>query len=403
MSTRERRRLLRLAPRWTRPLACVLDTRGRGVAYRALLGAGLWLNELLRRYGNRGLPASHHLPRASFPCWYDALVTDTERTLMAFIHSAVRGGVAEVEVRSHVREVELVRRSGRVVAAHVEGLGEVEIGCVLRCVGATRPGQPVALAMNVVVPERVVTAEGRAVALRHPRDGRNVFAVPWRGRTIVGTHCRPLAGPPEGALRVEPHHVDEVVDWLRPVHPSFAQLQRGDVRFVHAGLLPRARADADALLERPSVVRRDDGIIDVQGVKWTTACAASRTAVDVALRVLRRRARRVADEPLVDVERDAVPAYVAADPARTQVLVPGLPDLTRGRVLFAIDHEWAQAIDDVLLRRTGVASAGHPGLPIVETVARVMQERLGWSDAERLAHIAAFNADFRFAGNVPVD
>ena len=70
--------------------------------------------------------------------------------------------------------------------------------------------------------------------------------------------------------------------------------------------------------------------------------------------------------------------------------------------LFAVEHEWARGLGDVLLRRTGVASAGHPGSALVEAVAALLQQTLDWSDAERQREVDAFNEDFHFAGNVPI-
>jgi glycerol-3-phosphate dehydrogenase len=66
-----------------------------------------------------------------------------------------------------------------------------------------------------------------------------------------------------------------------------------------------------------------------------------------------------------------------------------------------VDAEWARTLRDALLRRTGAASAGHPGEALVDAVADVAQRRLGWSDRERKEEVEAFHADWRFAGSVP--
>ena len=76
-------------------------------------------------------------------------------------------------------------------------------------------------------------------------------------------------------------------------------------------------------------------------------------------------------------------------------------DLRRGDIVFAVEHEWAQTVGDVLLRRTGTAATGHPGRALVDAVAGLMQATLEWSDSERRRQVEAFHEDFRFAGNVP--
>ena len=56
--------------------------------------------------------------------------------------------------------------------------------------------------MNLVVDPIGICRNGTAIGFRHPDDGRNVFCVPWRGRTIVGTYDRPDPGPRERPLRL---------------------------------------------------------------------------------------------------------------------------------------------------------------------------------------------------------
>lgn len=395
-SLRERRRLQRLAPDLVRPLPVRMELAGRSAFYRAALRAGLLAHDVLSAHRNRGLGPEQRLPRSRYPRWHDALVTDTERLLLAFLHEAqaCRPGAVEVRTRAQVRE--LVRHGGRVHAAEVEGIGRVEVGAVLRCVGATRPGQPVVLAMNLLVDARPLNRDGSAVALRHPVDGRNVFAVPWRGCSILGTWNGPYPHPPEEALRVEPAWIDQALAWLAPVHPELAELTRADVRFVHAGLLPREPGPATEPSDRARVEALPDGVIEVQGVKWTTAQGLSERAVAAALRHLGQSFVRRRTAPL-QAHREQLDAYLAEDPARRSPLVPGTPQPERGRLLFAVDREWAHTLEDVLLRRTGLASAGHPGAAVVEASATLLQEHLGWSDAETRAQVEAFEASFHFA------
>jgi glycerol-3-phosphate dehydrogenase len=62
-SIRERRTLLGLAPEIVRPLPFLVPTHGHGLAGPEVLGAALLLNELVSGDRNRGLPASHRIPR----------------------------------------------------------------------------------------------------------------------------------------------------------------------------------------------------------------------------------------------------------------------------------------------------------------------------------------------------
>jgi glycerol-3-phosphate dehydrogenase len=402
-SVRERRRLLQLAPVWVRPLPCRLAVEDRGALYRLAFRAGLLANDVLSQHRNRGVDATRHIPPARFPSWYDALIEDTERVLMAFIHAAREANPEGVQVRNYSHVEEYLERGGKVVAARIEGLGEVEVGCVVRCVGAGQPDARPILSMNLVVDRLPMSTHGSAVGLWHPDDARILFVVPWRDRSIVGTYDRDYPFDPSATLRLEPIWIDEILEWIAPVHPELAAIRRQDVRFVHAGLLPRDGSGESRPSERPTIECRSNGTVHVQGVKWTTAYGLSVKAVDRAVEALGRPSRHastIPPQPLPD-PRPRLENYLGEAPARREPVLPGRCPLTRGEVTLAVEHEWARGLDDVLLRRTGVAASGHPGAALVEAVASLLQPSLGWSDSQRRQCVEAFHADFHFAGNIP--
>ena len=43
----------------------------------------------------------------------------------------------------------------------------------------------------------------------------------------------------------------------------------------------------------------------------------------------------------------------------------------------------ARRLTDIVLRRTGIATLGNPGMPVLENVARVAAKELGW-DSKRI-------------------
>ncbi len=117
--------LLRLAPRWVRPLACLLPTRGFGKQSRLLLGPGLLVHALLTLdQPIPGVPAGRLLSRrevaglcpllADLPgltggaLWHDAQVMDSERLVLAFLRSAAARGAAGA-----AGAAEIGRASGR--------------------------------------------------------------------------------------------------------------------------------------------------------------------------------------------------------------------------------------------------------------------------------------------------
>ena len=50
------------------------------------------------------------------------------------------------------------------------------------------------------------------------------------------------------------------------------------------------------------------------------------------------------------------------------------------QIVHAVRHEMAQHLDDVIFRRTGLGTLGHPGVPVIKQVAELMRSELGWDE-----------------------
>jgi len=389
-SARERRTLLKIAPELVEPLRFLVPCQGWGSSGRAALALGLWLNDLLTRDRNRGLPAERQIPdgrtisaaealalRPGLPerglrgaaVWYDAQAASTERLLLGFVHAAADAGAA---VANHAEALELVRAPrGRVAGVAVrDALGgstlELRARMVLNAAGpwidelGARSGLgrsklPLLRARNLVLrrPLSVPLAVGARSA------GRFLFLVPWQGRSIVGTSYEPAAAPPSDPLAF----LDEAARAF-----PWAGIERADLALVHEGLVPGA-GGAHGLVTRSRIVdhEREDGtpgLVSLQGVKYTTARALSEQAVDVALERLGRPrvACRTAETPLAKARR----------------LTGPLAERTR----VAVREEMALTLADAVLRRLDLGTAGPPAAAELAAVAEVMAQELGW-DAER--------------------
>jgi glycerol-3-phosphate dehydrogenase len=98
-------------------------------------------------------------------------------------------------------------------------------------------------------------------------------------------------------------------------------------------------------------------------------------------------------------------SLVSGRPELAQPVISGRPDLL-AEIVYAARREQARTVGDVLLRRTrlGLTSARMllaPGAGVIERVAAVLGEELGW-DAERCAREAeAFREEARAEGILP--
>jgi glycerol-3-phosphate dehydrogenase len=441
------RHLLNLAPHLVHPMPCLMPLYGYGSRGREAMAVGLGIYNLLRQAAEPIADEARRIPPAVLlgpgaarrrfalapaaglrgaALWHDALCENTERLTLAFVRSAQALGAA---VANYAEAGAIDRHQDGCSAIHVRdrlGLscGTVCARHVARCVGpwlespAGLPSPALALGINLVTPP--LHTHPVSVALRQPggRNGRMYFVVPWRGCSIVGTAWVPYHGTAEP---VAIHEVD-LEDFIRGFNTAWPgrPLSLGDVRHVHAGLVPsrpprgmlaaaqprlqeHARLDMERL---PGGGNR----LDVQSVKYTTAV----TVAETALRRLypgRDIGRRAGSERLVGgalpdwsrfhggLRRRWTPMLPAdvVDRLATEyggdaetVIAYGRegsphqpPDLVAGMVRFAVRHEMARTLADVILRRTGIGSTGLPADRVLAGAARAMAEEMGWGEARQ--------------------
>ena len=295
-------------------------------------------------------------------------------------------------------------------------------------------------AMNLMVNRKVADryALGLSGPFRHlfangsEYNGfRILFFSPWRGRTIIGTNHRPY----DGADREYRITEKEIRDFLADVNQAYpaAEIRREEVTFFYGGFLPmkgiHPRTGEVQLVRHFKIhdhARRDgiEGLITVIGVKYTTARDVARRTVDlIALRINRKVApSRTETTRLYGGEIDRFDDFLKENVNRNlhslgervwthlsrnygsaledillyekkdgQALktLSGSDEVTRAEVLHAVRKEMALRLPDVVLRRTDLGSAGHPGGQAMVETARIMGQELGWSDAKRESEIAA--------------
>jgi glycerol-3-phosphate dehydrogenase len=398
-SARERATLVRIAPGLVRPLPFVVPTFRGASPSRLALAAALRLNRALA-LGTGGRGAGAFAARSLSPRevlarvpgldaarltggaeWTDGQVESTERLLMGFLHAAAEHGAAlanSVEVTGFEHEGRRVRA---VVARDVEAGEALRLrarlvinaagparDAVLAGGGVGRRTTPLLHAMNLVLGSPATATH--AVGARS--GGRFLFLVPWRGHAIVGT-AYDAAAPPD------------VSGFLAEARDAFpwAGLRADDVTLVHRGKVP-GTGQGPALVTRSRVVdhEKEDGVAGVLSIlsaKYTTARATAEAAVDVALRRLPGRfARcRTAETPL----RRAAP----------------LQGTLGDRAREAAREEAARHLDDAVLRRLDLATAGRPSPAAVDEVAAAMAAELGWNEARLAGERARLEAALRAA------
>jgi glycerol-3-phosphate dehydrogenase len=275
-----------------------------------------------------------------------------------------------------------------------------------------------------------------AIMVPHTDDGRVLFAVPWHGRVVLGTTDTPLAPAPEGPP-IEPRALPEEIEFLLAHAGRYlaSRPRREDVLAVFAGLRPLVRSplrereeaatdsdakDTAALARDHTIVVSPSGLVTVTGGKWTTYRRMGEDAVDQAERTagLLKRPSRTATLPLHGGQQGLDPgdpgepwsvygsdgpalrALVDARPGLGAPLHPRLP-YSGAEVVWAVRHELARTVEDVLARRTrALLLDARASLEAAPQVARLMAAELG-EDAEweawQLAAYAALAAGYLLA------
>ncbi len=433
----ERTRLLANAPHVAQRLPFVMPGYhwwergfyGAGLkAYDALagsqgLGATEWLStrrtlELMPGVNARGLWGGVR--------YWDGQFDDARLALLLARTAAARGAV----VINHCAAESLLRESGQVhgVQVRCRETGQAVVlrsRCVVNATGvwvdavrdmdhdaagpnadasaaAAKRSAMVAPSQGVhLIVDRAFMPGPHALLVPKTADGRVLFAVPWLGKTILGTTDTPRQDLPR-----EPKPFAEEVNFILGEAGRYLARapQRADVRSIWVGMRPLVKppdedaGDTKALSREHTVLVGRSGLVTVTGGKWTTYRAMAEDVLDrcMAAGLLAQRPGNVTTRlPLLG----AAPGRPLGEPPGEHLygsevaVLRGLPGaqhwlwrdaesghggMSEAMVRFAVRYEMARTVEDVLARRSRLlfldaAEAARQA----DAVATLMGEELG--------------------------
>jgi glycerol-3-phosphate dehydrogenase len=417
---------------------------------RPYVASGLALYDVMG--GQSSVPGQKHLTRAAalrlFPGlrrdaligavrYYDAQTDDARHTLTVLRTSARYGAV----VRASTQAVGFARESDRVVGVRVRDVEDgreatVDAGVVLNCTGiwsdeiqALSGGRGrfkvrASKGVHIVVSREKIIGDAGLI-LR--TETSVLFVIPWKSHWLIGTTdtdwTLDLAHP--AATRSD---IDYLLEHVNAVLVS--PLTHDDIDGVYAGLRPLLAGESDEtskLSREHAVARVVPGLISIAGGKYTTYRVMAADAVDAGVGDLPKLVPPSCTDrvPLLGADgyfamRNQVDALAAeyglhpyrvlhvldrygsmirdvlepglADPALLQT-VPAAPDYLMAEVRYAVTHEGALHLEDVLTRRTRISiEYPHRGVDSAPAVAASIGEILGWDDATCEREIAQYAA-----------
>jgi glycerol-3-phosphate dehydrogenase len=344
--------------------------------------------------------------------------------VLELVHA--NGSAAGVRVRDHESGEELVVRGENVVNAtgvwadrirpeELHSEAEVPIIRPSRGTHITLSQDDLPLVSGAIVPAG---------------EGRTIFALPWLGRSLIGTTDNNYEGDVDDV-----HPAPEDIEYLLDAVNQFFACQLGpeDITGAYAGVRPListgdSRKSVD-ISRKAELYETSSGMVTITGGKLTTWRRMAKMAVDALVErdgrfapcrtheiplgqmVPADRLTRIAGVPesaygpLADRYGHDAERVLAIASERAELAQPifgGLPDLL-AEAVYAARHEQARSLSDVMLRRTRLGLLAARELcdsAALETasVARVLAGELGWDEPRVSSELEAFVAEARWAG-----
>lgn len=239
-----------------------------------------------------------------------------------------------------------------------------------------------------------------ALMIPKTSDGRVLFAVPWHEVLVVGTTDTLIENP-----SYEPIPLEQEVNFILETAAQYLTKKptRDDVKAVFAGQRPLAAPEKEGQstkeVSRSHKVLTDatSGLITITGGKWTTYRQMAEDTVEEALKVH----SELGNKPCVTVNlpiHGNIPAaqvnlqdhlYVyGSDIPQLRALMTETPeyaqkihprlDYTVAEVIWAVRHEMAQTVEDVLARRVRLLfTDARAAIDSAAKVAAIMAKELG--------------------------
>ncbi|HRD36554.1 MAG TPA: glycerol-3-phosphate dehydrogenase [Candidatus Nanopelagicaceae bacterium] len=430
-----------LSPHLVKPVSFLYPLHEKLIE-RTYVGAGMALYDALRGF-KRALPWHKHLSQKKVSeiapslrldvitggfQYFDAQVDDARHT-MSIARTAAKYG-AVITTRTRCEEV--IKNGKRVVGAKIRDLLsdeviEVRAKATIMASGVwsdqlhekfgLKAGYKVRMSKgsHIVVPKSAINSQSGVII---KTDVSVLFIIPWGEQWIVGTTDTDYQESKEEPL-ASSDDVSYIINQAnRVLEPK---LRRDQVVGVFAGLRPLVSTDPDSpttTLSREHVVDSPTpGFVSIAGGKYTTYRVMSEDAVDEAVNHLRRIVPDSTTENLAIIGAEGYSVLINKIPKLAkeyglseetirhlldrygslfdEVLAPAKEDTSllepliegllyiKAEALYAITHEAALSIDDLLSRRTRIAfEASDSGLSITSYLGELLGNFAGLGKKE---------------------
>ncbi|TRX62622.1 glycerol-3-phosphate dehydrogenase/oxidase [Fulvivirga sp. M361] len=234
-----------------------------------------------------------------------------------------------------------------------------------------------------------------AIMIPKTEDNRVLFLVPWHDKVVVGTTDTLL-----DEHNPEPVALEQEVDFILATANSYLTkiVTRKDVLSVYAGLRPLAapkdKSEKTKEISRShKIVVSPSGMLSVIGGKWTTYRKMGEDTIDKAIAIGKLPPKACTTQHLAihgamptsdrsnhlyiyGSDWKEITALIEESPDLGEKLHPRL-DYLKAEVVWAIRHEMARTIEDILARRVRVLFVdARAAIEVAPMVAGLLAEEL---------------------------
>ncbi len=369
--------------------------------------------------------------------YYDCASICPERLTLAFIKSAAAKG-ADVANYMEVKgfrifnnKIDGVNLFDKISNRAVSVKGKITINCagpwadkVLSLTGTTEHKEVLRRSEGIhIITKKIL---GKYLVTSSTPGGRHIFIIPWRGYSLIGTTDKEYIGSPdEWTIRKE-----SVMELVNDVNSSFGEnvkISYEDILYCYGGLRPLVEDQTEDVYESSrkyeifdNAADGFDGLITVEGGKYTTSRNLAENVMKIACRKLGMSDKKAGTdkEYLYGSEIEDINAFVefcktkysnlpsetvdylsriygteidnlmsAADKDKSLTTPLTSEGEIAAQIVYAVENEMALKLADILFRRTGLGTLGHPGKDALKKIADTAGSILGWDQDRKKSEI----------------
>jgi len=382
-----------------------------------------------RRETIKNEPALDSKEQSGSLVYYDCASLFPERLTLAFIKSAQSKGA---DVANYMEVTGFIKNNNKISGVNVidkitkrtsEIKGKITINCagpwadrVLSLTGTDEHKEVLRRSEGIhIITKKIFN---KYLVTSSTPGGRHIFIIPWRGYSLIGTTDKEYIGSPDDwTIKKE-----SVVELIADVNASFGEnvhITYDDVLYCYGGLRPLVEDQTEDVYESSrkyeifdNAVDGFDGLITVEGGKYTTSRNLAENVMKIVCNKLGFCNKNAGTDKdyLYGSEIEDIEAFIKFCktkypdlPAASidylsriygteidEMLAPAETDksLTEpltsdgeipAQIVYAVKHEMAFTLSDILFRRTGLGTLGHPGKDSLNRIADITGKLSGWS------------------------